>query len=222
MYITYDSTASKGFANGSSTTLNHVLGKEMGYNRLVLAITSNRGSSSSVSSVTYNSVSMTLGFSNNGLAIWYLLDNSLPASTGTYSVVANQSNPERACISVSSFYNTSQKVLSSSDFQGSGTTGSPTWVMTNNDGIILLAYGNSAASGAAYTYTTNPSGTALTNMCDYGASFMVGLGVSYTPKYYKGTYGSNELSITPSRGGNDRQGGLVEYHHPEENMLFFF
>ena len=93
MAIVADNTAN-GTGSNSSQTYNHVLGVASGNSRIVIVSVGTYGNTQSVTGCTYNGVAMTAGpslylnqFGNIiGVAMFYILDSSLPASTGTYAV----------------------------------------------------------------------------------------------------------------------------------------
>jgi len=98
--------ASGSLATGGPLTISHTLTNGSGNNRCVVFVTAGHAASGGsagqgqVFRLTYNGVNMTLlaqiessGGTTSCASIWYILDASLPATGGSYNVVATYTGP---------------------------------------------------------------------------------------------------------------------------------
>lgn len=163
MAIAYDNT---GTGSGTTTcTFNHVLGFGAGQNRLVCVVVTIFGNPGTVTpSVTFNTVAMTLvrqDSTSDGLentSIFYMLDASLPAGAGTYSVVVSSSGSGSQNVAAVSMSMTGVKQVAPEAQAGAGSAGSSgttisavITTLTNNAWIIASGGGSGATTSVAWT-----------------------------------------------------------------------
>jgi hypothetical protein len=184
MALVKDATATKTHASGSPISWNHTVANKP--NRILVVVVGpfGDGSSTSVTSVTYNGDALTKAVGSTtaerNAQIWYRLN----PDTGTHAISVSGSWDYCTGGSVS-FYNAAQLAPETGSNSGSGTSSSVT---------ITPNRGNSALVGCVKMETNSTITAGQTNIIadEYSGTYEYGICASYTT----GKSGSSSLTWT--------------------------
>jgi hypothetical protein len=191
--IAFDAATSTN-GTASSFTFSHTVGT--GQDRILIVSVAFNSSTGSVSSVTYNSISMTKAISRQGAAavlrteIWYLLN----PSTGANNVIATLSASTRTIIGSASYTGVSD-IGATAGNDGTGATLNVSLLTTQSASYIV----GMAATRGNTASVTNPSNVTArwTNTVGSGANTITGNGNDLT------CTATNTYSTTWTMAGNN-------------------
>jgi len=205
--LTFDSAASNGGYPSGVTISGHSLGSGSGTNRIVLlAVVALGGTSHTFSSTTYNGAALTQRHQSTAplifgrlisCTLFYLLDASLPSSSGTYSAVYTCSGAYNSRGTVVSYTGASQAgapaYASSANSNNPALSGQQTTNITvgGTSGTLVDFFGVESSSGSVVTFTPGSGQTERSDSGTSSASLAVS-GKAFTSS------GSNSMAQTPS------------------------
>ena len=135
------------FAASNAVTVSHALGTASGNNRcVVVAVDCYKTTTAPViSGVTYNGTAMTAFGSGTVFAsefrvqFFTIVDASLPASAGSYDVVATTPDGEEVAVTVTEWTTVNQSTPLTSEVTATGTDDGPTVTVTTTSGDTVIA-----------------------------------------------------------------------------------
>lgn len=155
-----ESAASTSFGN-DSTSISHTLDLASGNARLVVCGAMYEDNTGSISGLTYDGVAMTsagsVSESQNKIEAFYMLDGSLPASSGTYTVAMTTSGGDSgsggAAIGCQAFSgDTLQSAPEVHTASGTSTNNVTDTVPFADSGDVLLKWSSAGTSGETHTH----------------------------------------------------------------------
>lgn len=202
MAVVYDSSnGNQGYPPGG-LSFTHSLGYGVGNNRIVLlAISGVGGTSHSVSTVTYNGVTMSLlGVSTSdeyfgritSTRVYYLLDSALPSSSGSYTVSVTMSGAYDGVIEAASYTGVAQSAppYAASDNDGSLSGQYSTNITLAAETGMIVDAGGGEDNGA----TAQSPGTSQTERQDRNYNSCL---LAMSDKAFSSS-GSNSMAWTPN------------------------